>query len=179
MSFDIGISQEELREQIISRAVEKIADDIINDRYEDVVAPVQKTLEEHRKAAIDKAVAAVVDPFFQTKVEELVFQKTNEWGEKSGCQQTFREFVIARADHYINEPVDYSGKPKGSDSYNWSAKTTRIAYAIDSNLQHRIDTAMKEALKDANSVLANGIAGAVKVSLAGVLAKLQVTATVK
>ena len=63
---------------------------------------------------------------------------------------------------------------KGDNSYNWSAKQTRIVHLVHQHLQYSIENAMKEALKIANSAIVGGIEGAVKLKLAEVAAALKI-----
>lgn len=173
-----NLSQEDLREQIIDRAAEKLVDSVRDDAFDVVVATVTKTLNERRVAAVDKAVETVVAPYFTAKIEELVFQQTNEWGEKSNKPaMTFTEFVIARLDAYMKEGVDRNGKPKGND-YNWTCSTTRVAWAIEKHLQLSMEAAMKEALGTANTQIADGITVAIRFELNKLLQKLSVNLTV-
>lgn len=175
----LGITAEELREQIVERAATKLAAEVLDGYMDDVVSPIQRAVTEHQQAAVDKAISEIVTPYFQQEVEKLVFQETNRWGEKTGKPMTFREMVLSRAEAYITEPVSYDGKTKAQDSYNWKPNTTRIAYVIDQHLQYHISTVMKDALNAANNQIAEGIAGAVKIQLKQLVEGLKVSASVK
>ena len=67
------------------------------------------------KTSIDAAIAKHVEPFATKSIEEIVFQETNRWGEKTGTPMSFREMLLARMEAYP-EPVDYNGKTKAQDS---------------------------------------------------------------
>lgn len=175
----LGITAEELREQIVERAATKLTAEVLDGYMDDVVSPIQRAVTEHQQAAIDKAVAEIVTPYFQQEVEKLVFEETNRWGEKVGKKMTFREMVIQRAEAYITEPVSHDGKTKAEDSYNWRPNTTRIAYTIDKHLQYHISTVMKDALTAANAKIAEGIEGAVRIQLKQLVEGLKVSASVK
>lgn len=184
---DLGFTPEELRALVIERAADKLCSEVLGadmaDYAEEAVSTVERKVKAHVdqaiKPAIDEAITKTLEPFVQGQLEQIVFQKTNEWGEKSGEPQSFRELLIARAEAWLVEPVNYNGKTKKDDGYNWSMSTTRVAYMVDQHLQYHIKTAMGEALKTANSQISGGIVSAVKVALADVMAGLKVAVTTK
>ena len=45
----------------------------------------------------------------------------------------------------MQEEVDYNGKPKGTDSFSWRPRSTRVAYMVDEHLHYSIERAMKDA----------------------------------
>ena len=67
---------------------------------------------------------------------------------------TFAEYLVHRAERYIAEEVDYQGKPKSVDSYQWRAHSTRIVHMIHEHLNFRISSAIEGAMKDANKSIA-------------------------
>lgn len=185
IAADLGITPEEMRELIIERAADKIAAQALGDDYDqDIETRVERKVRGAMDAAvafaIDKAIAAHVDPFISGELEKIVFQRTNEWGEKKGEPQSFREYIIARADAYLTEPVSYEGKSKSeAGGFSWAKSTTRVAFMVDKHLQFHIESAMRAALADANSKIAGGLNEAVKHALAEASAKLKVAVTTK
>ena len=184
---DLGLSTEEIAERVIDRTVDGILrSEGMTDEDGRSVRGEESAFAKKVKAAvvakIDKAVediaAAHVLPNITTYVENLTMQATNSWGEKTGVPITFRDYLVQRAEKWITEPVNYEGKSKGKDSYNWSPSQTRIAHMIHAHLQYNIDTAIKGALKDLNSNIAKGLADAVKIKLESALAGLKTTTTV-
>lgn len=178
----LGLSKEELTE----RLVRTLADDLMTQWKSDEdgnvvdsgVTPFGKALEKKVTARIDAAIEKIagqhVLPNVAVYVEGLCLQETNKWGEKLGKPVTFREYLVKRAEAYLQEPVDFDGKVKGDNSYNWSAKQTRIVHLVHQHLQYSIENAMKDALKTANSAIVGGIEGAVKLKLAEVAAALKI-----
>jgi hypothetical protein len=180
MSFDfeaLGISKDDLRERIIERAVAALVqgdDDIMDGISTVVLEQTQLAI----SAQVEQIGKEVVEPRVAEIIEAMTFQKTNNWGEPKQPPQTWRELLVERAEGWLAEPVNYEGKTKAQDSYNWRQSTTRIAYLVEKHLQFEIERVMKEALKDANSKIAGGILGAVRASLNEVLSKLKVEAKV-
>lgn len=182
----LGFTKDDLQERVIDRLCEQILsgkqyDEDGNEEYDD--SQFKKKLEERLRTHITETVNAIAEkhvlPNVTQYIENLVLQTTNKWGEKQGTPVTFIEYLVQRAEAYIQEDVNYEGKSKGSDSYNWSKNTTRITYLINSHLQYSIHTAMTEALKTANSAIAGGIEKAVKIQLEQLVGGLKVAVQVK
>jgi hypothetical protein len=188
---ELGLTKEELRDLV----VEKIANDMLRTRFnetdeegEEVVngrpSPFAKELSELVRTTITKAVEDHANrhllPRVQASIETICMTQTNEWGQKKGKTFTFLEYLVDRAENYMREPVNHSGKTREEEhNYSWSACTTRVAYMIEQFLHRRIEEAMKGALKTANESIVKGIADAVKIKLAEVQASLQVSVKTK
>lgn len=171
---DLGITSEELRQ----RVVDKIAADIMNDECfeDDLQRKVSKMLKDKVDAAVTELGDRVVGPRVGEMLEDLCLQQTNKWGEATGQKMTFIEYLTDRAEKYMIEPVDHSGKTKAeAGSYSWNKSQARIAHMIDAHLQYSIKTAMDRALADANSAIAEGITATVKMKLAEVVAGIKTT----
>lgn len=185
MSFDLqalGITKEELQQRVIDRAVERIFEttgiDEDGDEFVET-SPFAGRLEKAVKAAIDARVGEIAEkhvlPITGDLVENIVLQATNTWGEKVGKPQTFREYMIARAENYLTEKVDYNGKEKGeAGGFSWSGTQTRITHLVHQHFQYSIDSAMKAAVKNANDKIAEGIQEAVKIKLGEITQQLKV-----
>jgi hypothetical protein len=175
---DIGLTQEQLRDRVIDR----IAEQLINPSGEDCESDLQTAVEkEYRKQIVEgvKVVAeAAVLPKVQELLDKVTFQETNRWGEAQKPTLTLKEFLIARAEAWMTEKVDYNGKGKAEESYNWTGTQTRIAHMIHQHLHYHIDTSVKKALADVNSQLAKGIEETVKLKLQEALAALKVSTTI-
>jgi hypothetical protein len=188
----LGLTPEILREQIIERAVERIVALSLNgpssdldedDEYAAIDLPnvatlVQKQVAVHVEKITSRIGDELVAPKVEGMIETLTFTKTSQWGEPKGTPKTWREMLVEKAEDYLAEPVNYDGKTKASDAYNWRQHSTRVAYLVEKHIQHEIDRAIKAALADVNSKIAGGIVGAVKVSLQEALSKLSVTTKV-
>lgn len=168
----LGFSKDEIANRIIDRAVAQLlsATDEDEDGYSYGVpstfaAQIDKVIREKIDAAVVKAGDEVIAPRISELVTGHTMQATNQWGEARGEKITFTEYLVQRASAYMTEQVNYEGKAKGTDSYSWTAKGTRVAYMIDKHLHYHIDTAMKKALQDANNSIAKGLNEAVRVAI--------------
>ena len=174
------------RDEVLERVVAKIADSVLNDWVDvddpDNVAAVETPFAEALKRKVTERVNTAIEyiaarhvlPNAAAQIETLCLQETNKWGEKKGLPMTFVEYLVARAEAYLREEVNYDGKTKGQESYSWTKSGTRIAYMVDKHLQYSIQTAMQQALQNANSAIVGGIEEAVKIKLAEVAASLKV-----
>ena len=182
----LGFSKEDLQERVIERLCEQILsgktyDEDGEEHYTDsqFKRKLEERLKEHINATINAIAEKHVLPNVTAYIENLTLQQTNKWGEAQGKPVTFIEYLVGRAQAYIQEEVNYEGKAKEEGSYNWSKHTTRIAYLINSHLQYSIATMTKQALATANSAIAGGIEKAVKIQLEQVMKGLNVGVAVK
>lgn len=174
---DLGISPEDLREQIIERAAEKLAEQA----YEyDWQRPARELVQNTVKAEVAKIAAETVEPLIAGKIEEIILQRTNDWGEAKGEKVSFRQYLVHRAEAYIVEKVNYDGKDKAeSNGYGWSGTQTRITHLINKHLHHEIEKAMKEALSTATNTIAKGIHETARLKLNEIAASMKVAVTTK
>jgi len=183
----LGFTKEDLQERLVGHLAAQILsgktyDEDGNEEYED--SQFKRKLEERLKQHMTDRVNAIAEarllPHVTSIMENLVLQTTNKWGEKKGQPVTFIEYLVQRAEAYIQEEVNYQGKSKAeADSYNWSKNTTRIAYMINAHLQYNIEIAMKKALQTANASIAEGIEKAVKIQLEQIVNSVKVGVQVK
>jgi hypothetical protein len=185
MSIDLealGITKEELQARVIERAVQRIFEttslDEDGDEFVESSAFAGR-LEKAVKAAIDNKVADLAEkhvlPLTASVIENLTLQQTNRWGEKTGAPVTFIEYLIQRAEHYLREDVNYEGKSKDeAGSYSWNKSQTRLTYLVNQHLHYSIDTAMKQAIANANAVIVGGIQETVKIKLGEIAQQLKV-----
>lgn len=171
----LEIDIDALREDVVERAAEKVLDSMDRDSEgyarEGITKANRKAIDETVKNTID----AEILPIVKGHIDKIVMQETNTWGEAKGHVLTFKEYLVAMSENYLREKVDFQGRgKKEADSYNWNGSQTRIAHMVHSHLHYAIESAMKAALKDANSHIVGGIEEAVKLKLAEVSAKLKV-----
>ena len=177
----LGLTEDELRDRVVAKLVEnlmsqKYSDEDGNDADGD--SPFARNIRDLVLRAANVKVEALFEANVTPKVNELisglVIQKTNSYGEPKGEPTTFVEYLIKRVEEYITETVNYSGKSRSQDSYNWAGSQTRIAWMIDQHLQYSIKTALDRSLADLNSAMAKGLAETVKLQLAEALKRLKV-----
>jgi hypothetical protein len=186
MKFDIeslGFSQEELQERVISKICETLLSSIEYDPEDGEEYPVaskfKNAIEARIKKQVDETINALAEkyvlPNVSAYIETLTLQQTNQWGEKQHVPVTFIEYLVKRAENYLQEKVSYDGKTKEeSGGYSWNGTQTRVTHLIHVHLQHSIKIAMESALKVANNAIAGGIESAVKIKLGEITEKLKV-----
>lgn len=166
----IGITQAELQEKLIERLASEILSE--DTKYASVFdSQIEARLKEYMDARISQAFEQHVRPMVNERIDNIVMGETNRWGEAIKAEKplTFKEYFVKRIDAFITEQVDHSGQSKSqSNSYGWTARTTRISHMIDEYLKYHIEAAVKTALGEVNSSVRNGLEGAVKMALANV-----------
>ena len=86
--MQLNFNEEELREQIIEAAANKI---VYGDHdYESGIKQrIRNMMAEALNEAVAKQFEEVVAPLLSERVEGLIIQETNRWGEKTGQPLTF------------------------------------------------------------------------------------------
>lgn len=169
----IGFTQEEIQNKVIDSIVDQLLSSTFagEDGEEfDNTSRFKTKLDEAIKLRIDSAISALAEkhvlPNVTQYIENLTLQKTNEWGEAKGDKLTFIEYLVQRAEAYLNEKVNHEGKGKAeANGYSWDGRQTRITYLVNSHLHYSIESAMKTAMQNANSLIAGGIQETVKLKL--------------
>jgi hypothetical protein len=192
MQFDLktletlGITKEDFIERIVSRAAGALLHEETWDEDGDPVhakSGAARTWDKMIRERLDAKVKEIgeqhVMPLIDAKVADLVLQETNRWGERTGKPLTLTEYLVAKAEAYMGEEVDYSGKPRAQSSYNWRGEGTRIAYAVNSHMQYAVETAMKEVIKNANQTLVEGLTNGCKIKLQEIANSITVNVAVK
>ena len=177
--MDLGLTQEELREAVVAKAAKELID---RERglEEEIVGRAEKELQEMTRKAIDEAVERIagvaLDPLIEGRIDEIVLAQTNRYGEKAGEDLTFREYLAARAEAYMTEPVDMDGHSKKDSRFSsHSRNQARVAFMIDKHLQFSIERAMKDALSVANSAIVKGLEATVKMKLEEIVRGIKTT----
>ena len=169
----LGLDKEKIEGLIVDRAIETFAG------MKEIRPTFAKKTKELMDAEIERIGNEAVAPVIRAMIEAECLQKTNSWGEKVGPGLTFKEYLVHRADAYMREPVDYEGKPRTADSYQFKASGERLAMMIDKYIHYTIESAVKTALAGLNDALGGALAATVKIKLKEVLDALQVNIKVK
>lgn len=181
----LGISPEELGNRIVEQAVEALLsstgfnpDTEEETRYE---SRFKREIEARVQKAVDQKIAALAEVHVLPRVGEMIeqadMQKTNNYGEKKGPAMSFKEYIASRAEVYMAEDVDSSGKSKdeNGDSYNWRKAGPRLTVLMRMYIRDSLEAAAKNAVTDVNKVIAANIEKAAKDAIATVAAGLKVT----
>lgn len=183
----VGLTQNELADRIVDQVVDRLLDasgiDDNGNETEPFLEAFDREMRKKVKAKIDDAVVSIaarhVLPNVESYVENLCLQETNSWGEKQGEPVSFVEYLVQRADAYLNEEVGYDGKSRKQSDYGFRKEGTRIAHLVHAHLHYSIEKAMKEAMKNANESIAGGIQKTVGIKLAEITEALKVTVKTK
>jgi hypothetical protein len=170
---ELGLTKEQLQEMV----VEKISNDLLIDEegfYSAFHREAKSRIEKQIESSINSLCERFVMPNVNEMVESLSLQATNRWGEKKGEALTFTEYLVHRAEKWMSEMVDHSGKDKQAGGHGWRARQTRLAHMIHEHLYHRISRVMAEAIGDANAQLGEAIVETVKVQLEDIKRRLSV-----
>jgi hypothetical protein len=160
----LGITPEDL----IERVADKLSGIFANEEKDyahDFEARVERAVKARVEAVLEKALADHILPKVAAMVDGIMLQETNKWGEKRREKLSVTEYLVERADAYIREEVDYSGKPKGTDSYSWTPRSTRIVHLIHEHLDWHIKKAMEKAFGDVTSSVRKGLEEAAKIAI--------------
>lgn len=163
----LGLNQSEITEMVVERICSQIIREDFD--YDEFQARTNNRVEATIKQRIDDAIEKLGDKYIAPNVLQLIetwqLQQTSGWGEKTAPPISFTEYLVQRGEAYLREKVNYEGKPKGSDSYNWKGEQERLAWMIDKHLQYHIENAMKAALQTVNNSLSASIAETVRMQL--------------
>jgi hypothetical protein len=180
------------REDILNCTVKEIAKDILgqdevgeyhNDNIETLVnRETHKFIEAKVLEIINEKCNAAMAPVIQTKLDDYLFQQTNQWGEKQGTVLTMTEFIVKKITGFMLEEVDSNGRTQAecrarSDSFYKSGP--RIAMAINGYFAIAMKTAMDQILKDSASILDKGIKEAASAALGTIHQRLTAEIKVK
>ncbi|MDN7913721.1 hypothetical protein [Burkholderia cepacia] len=182
----LGFTKEELQQRVIDQVSKSILSSVgwdDEDGEYDVESKFTKTIQQRVIKHVDNTINALAEkhvlPNVADYIENLTLQATNKWGERTGEKLTFIEYLTQRAEAYMTEKVNHSGKSKAEDSYSWSGTQTRITYLVNQHLHFSIERAMKDALQIANSAISTGIQETVKLKLGEIAQSLKVSVATK
>ena len=178
---DLGITKKELQDRVVNQICNDLMLEIAYDEDGEynVNSPIAIELRGIIKQGINDKVKAIADkhilPNVNQYIENLTLQATNKWGESTGQSLTFIEYLVQQAEAYLTEKVNYAGKSQSEcDSYSFKGTQTRLTHIVHQYLHDEIENAMKQAVKNANDVITQGIQETVKIKLAEISEKLKV-----
>lgn len=187
---DLGITPEELQERLVTKLAEDFLTTTYSDEYGDPVerpSSIKKQLDAQLKKTIDAKfedlAQRLIAPNLEKLITELVIQRTNEFGQVKGEPQTFIEYLVDRANKYIEEPVDDKGRTqeefkRDGNSYGWKAAGSRLIVQIDKYLSNAIKEAVIKLVQTQGKSFAEGIRRETLAAINQVTAKMTVAVTV-
>lgn len=177
----LGISREEILNRVVDRLCREATRAIVSDPDGDeVVVPTRLACswEDHTRAAIDEAVERIAQthimPRINQQIEDVILQRTNDWGRPVEKGMSFTEYLVHRAETFMTEKVDTNGKTQSEDPYSWRSAGPRLAVMIDKYINSTLTLAIGKALADANTKIGAALKEAVSTALAEVVGKVKV-----
>lgn len=170
----LGLTVEQLRQMVVDKLCDRLATSFEVDTETGQECPVdsplvsqmtrrlQERLREQVDASVERLAGECVLPKVVEMVEKACLTKTNQWGEKVAETVTFREYLVARFEKWLEEKVDYEGKTK--TGYN-EGRQTRIAWAIDKHLQYTLQHLIERTLQEAGTAVVSGVVETCKTQL--------------
>lgn len=180
----LGFTQDELQQRVVDQICRQVLtskgyDPETGDEWDEDSA-LNRDLRKVVVKRIDEQIARMAEqhilPNVSKYIEELTLQKTNQWGEKTGKEVTFIEYLVQRAEAYMLEKVNYKGMTP--DHYSKGTQT-RLTHLVNEHLHYSIQRAMKDALQIATSSISKGIQETVKLKLQELSESLQVAVKMK
>lgn len=183
----LGFTKEELQDRVVDQICQQVLngtgwDEDGNEvsRQSEFSRQINEAVRKQISASIDALAQKHVLPNVAQYIENLCLQETTEWGEKKKEPVTFLQYLVARAEAYLQEKVDSNGKGKSEgDSYGWSGKQTRITHLVHQHLAFSIEKAMKDALSIATGEIAKGIHETARLKLNEIAVGLKVSVATK
>ncbi|MFB3894307.1 MAG: hypothetical protein ACE15C_20065 [Phycisphaerae bacterium] len=164
----IDINPEELKERIIEDAAAQIVEQFDEGGLEDLQSRIRALMDKK----IDESCLGVVTSLIERGIQALEFQITDRFGKTKEGPETLAEYVVTRADAWLNAHVDYQGKEQSPNCYGYKDSQTRLTWLIDQHLQYRIGNAMKDAVQRVITSVAPALAETCKVQITQAVADM-------
>lgn len=185
----LGINAEDLGERIVDQAVHALLNSsgFNGDTEEEVTYESQfkREVNSRIKNAVDEKIAALASVHIVPRVGELIekadMRKTNGYGEPTSPPMTFKEYIAYRAELYMSEDVDISGKSKidlearNESTYNFRSVGPRLTVLMRLYIKDEMEKAAKDAVSEVNKVIAKNIAKAAADAIASTANSLRVS----
>ena len=146
MPLDIGMSEAELREAVLERAAQKIADDAANEEW--VGERVQKLISDRINAAVKERLTDRIEVLLNETLRETLnkpLQAVDMWGEKVGEPTSIREQLSSRARDFWNTKVKADGTPLSAGDYDFGNKSkTRAEWMLGKIVSEQFMTEVKQ-----------------------------------
>lgn len=178
----LGFTVEELQ----ARVVNNLVDRLLSGHTFGEGSPVHRQFQNVIKTAIDVKLDTLFEtqilPHISSQVDELIIQKTNEWGEKKGAPVTFLEYLVERADLFINEPVDSRGRTRAQcaashDSFSEVRGSNRLINAVETKLNSHLQACVQAVVKDATDKVGVAMGDLLKTTLKNAQDNIKVNIT--
>lgn len=153
----IGLNQEELADRVVDNLVDRFYDD--RDFNKCLHDKVISTL----NSKIDAIANTIIAPMIENMLSNIVIQETNQFGEKKyeSVPVSFIEYITARADEYLSEPVDNCGRSKeecAEKRESWDpSRKTRLQHIVNGRIRGDIAEVSQKFIKGLTPALHEGV----------------------
>ena len=161
MNIDIA----QLKEVVIAQSVAQLVDQFSNE------SEIAKAVEKKAVNLIEAIVEARVKAVLKTGLKELIFKKTNVYGEPKGEDRTMCEYVDDAIQAHLVHPVDSQGVNCTQDHY--SKRDTRLQWIVKQQVEKDIAASVVAAAKAFNAEIAKTVSGVVAEKIQEVVARLK------
>lgn len=156
---------EEIRETIINSVVNRVQDKLVKQVDTECNNRINAQLASIETAVSDK-LNGIMDAFFDEPRDV-----TDKYGDVIKKGVTVRDTLKKACDEFMNQPLDESGKPVSSNSWNIKYKT-RVDYIVAKSINHDMDWAIKKAVEDVTNNLKKKVSEEVKKQMGDKLANI-------
>ena len=182
---EFGFTKEEIEQKV----VEKIANDLLTEYFYDsetgqeprathLAAKFHEIIKKYVDRQLNKLAEEYIVPHVRELIEGVALQATNQWGEKVGSPKTFIEYLTESAQAYLQQPVDFQGKPLESGGYR-SQTQTRLVHLVHEHFHYSIENAMKDAVEQVKKAIGPALQETCKLKLQEIAGTLKVQLTSK
>jgi len=128
---DLGLTPDELRDLVIERAAEKIADEAAGREYvgDSVTRIIQQRIDTEVKARLVDRIEALLAETLERLLNDAI-RPVDIWGDPVGAPTTIKAELGARAKDYWLTKVDNGGKPMDRNSYGFQTAKTRAEWML-------------------------------------------------
>jgi len=170
---DLGFTKEELEEKLLARLVREVLTGISYDdedgEYE-VDSTFAKKVNALVKTEVDSGIERMAQKHLYPRINEqintIVLAETNRWGERTKREEvTFAEYITNKADAWLIEPIDSSGKTQAEAGSYFRAETTRLAKLVEASIDSTVRKECAALAAQFKDSFETSIADAVKIKL--------------
>lgn len=159
----MNIDTTQLQEAVVNQAVAALVDQFSDPSHEITTlihARAEKLIEDRVSKAIDEEIGRIIGD----GLEKLIFQATNNHGEKKWPDRTLREFIADMTKAVFTEYLDPNDKPT-TDSWYKKPENQRINRLISKAIGPAIQDSVTAATKQIQGAIHAHVSEFVKTQL--------------
>lgn len=166
------------KQELTNKLIDTLIDEYVHGDYDHLYNELDRGLKKYFKETIDSKLETIfkeqVEPLIHVKIDNLILQQTNEWGESKGKEYTLVEYLVDKSEHWLNEHVDYKGNGKREGSWGWRKDQTRLANMINEHLAYQIESALEKTIKNLKTTLNKSLEETLKIKLNNIISEFDI-----